>query len=727
MKQNSIIKVGGNGLAAGRSGRGKRLLAAVAAILLAGGTPVFADLNDGLVAHYPLAGSADDASLYGNHATMFGSLPFIAHPPFGMAGHFVPAGASYLEIPHQPQLVLSNSFSIHFWYRPTQLLESARVLQKHVPADHTHGYTWDIAHNPADRLVFYHCWPGGPDNARPVCPIPLVAGAWHHVVYTYSLGDNTFRGYLNGSLVAEEVAQHQVVPLDTTLSILVMRDRGGYQSEGDLDEVRIYNRALSGAEIRQLAGSNCVAVYARDFASDPGWTTDDPVKLRWDSGSGTFRGTQVNTEGTYAYVDLPGFDPNRAWRLELDHRINRCDWSAGMTLGLMDSRTSYPHGAGMDFGIGDRGHATTLWGLDGVYSPAWAADVWYHDVCEYDPVTQVLSLTITDLATGTRFMQLTRKVASFPTNMTRLGMSRLHRKGSPPGASPTATVDYSLDNILLCQAQAGPSNGSPTVICPPAAVVECGAETQLTVQVSDPEGDVMVVVWFLNGTPIQTNAVPASAPGAAANVSLPGSFPLGTNTLTVGVTDGANMTSCSTAIAVVDTTAPVIGNVAACPSVLWPPNHQMVRVNIRAAVADGCSATTWRIIDVRSNESVCGRGRGNASPDWRIIGDHTLLLRAERSGNGSDRMYYIGVQGTDAAGNQSEARTVTVTVPKSQGAGRLPQPPTLRLLPRLSTPVMPQPPAPVLFQPPTLARPLSPTPLMPPLSPRGLRISPLPQ
>ena len=49
--------------------------------------------------------------------------------------------------------------------------------------------------------------------------------------------------------------------------------------------------------------------------------TDDPAKLRWDSASQTFRGTQVNTEGTYAFTLIPAFDPQRPWELEFDARI----------------------------------------------------------------------------------------------------------------------------------------------------------------------------------------------------------------------------------------------------------------------------------------------------------------------------------------------------------------------------------------------------------------------
>ena len=211
---------------------------------------------------------------------------------------------------------------------------------------------------------------------------------------------------------------------------------------------------------------------------------------------------------------------------------------------------------------------------------------------------------------------------------------------------------------------------SPHVACPPPAVLECGVSSQVTAQVSDPEGDAMAVVWVLNGTAIQTNSVPAAPPGTVFDVPLAGAFPLGTNILAIGVTDGANTASCTTSITVVDTTPPVISHVVASPSVLWPPNHRMVRVNVRASVSDTCSPAAWRIVRVRSNEPVNGRGHGNTSPDWRITGDHTLLLRAERSARGSGRVYYVSVQATDAAGNQSQMQTVTVTVPERKGPAR---------------------------------------------------------
>jgi hypothetical protein len=88
----------------------------------------------------------------------------------------------------------------------------------------------------------------------------------------------------------------------------------------------------------------------------------------------------------------------------------------------------------------------------------------------------------------------------------------------------------------------------------------------------------------------------------------------------------------------------------------------MVVVNLSAAIADKCEATTWKIIDVRSSGPVIRHGADKTSTDWRIIDDHTLQLRAERSGSGADRVYTIEVQASDNAGNRAEPRTVIVRV-----------------------------------------------------------------
>jgi hypothetical protein len=214
-------------------------------------------------------------------------------------------------------------------------------------------------------------------------------------------------------------------------------------------------------------------------------------------------------------------------------------------------------------------------------------------------------------------------------------------------------------------------NAPPTATCGPAATVECGTPVTVTVLTTDPEGDPLTVVWTVNGTPMQTNTIPAGAPGATTPVSLNATLPVGTNEVAVLVTDdSANTASCSTTVTVVDTTPPVITAASAYPSVLWPPNHKLVPITLRVQATDTCSSVTWKITGVTSNEPANGLGDGDTAPDWQITGDHGLKLRAERSGRGAGRVYTVTLQAEDSSGNLSEAKTVTVKVPKSQGLGK---------------------------------------------------------
>jgi hypothetical protein len=115
-----------------------------------------------------------------------------------------------------------------------------------------------------------------------------------------------------------------------------------------------------------------------------------------------------------------------------------------------------------------------------------------------------------------------------------------------------------------------------------------------------------------------------------------------------------------------DTTPPVIVNAAATPGLLWPPNHKWVNVEITATVSDDQDpAPSFRIVSVTSNEPENGLGDGDVSPDWDVTGDHTLKLRAERSGLGNGRVYTVRIEARDAAGNTATA-DVLVKVPHSK-------------------------------------------------------------
>jgi hypothetical protein len=132
-------------------------------------------------------------------------------------------------------------------------------------------------------------------------------------------------------------------------------------------------------------------------------------------------------------------------------------------------------------------------------------------------------------------------------------------------------------------------------------------------------------------------------------------------------------------IEVADTTPPVISAVAT-PSELRPPDHSLREIAVDLHAEDSCSSElTIDLVSLTSSEPDDAVGDGNTMADIQQaeIGedDRHFLLRAERQGGGSGRVYTATYRATDAEGNHSDAVTrVTVPHDASKGAQGTPEP-----------------------------------------------------
>ena len=149
-------------------------------------------------------------------------------------------------------------------------------------------------------------------------------------------------------------------------------------------------------------------------------------------------------------------------------------------------------------------------------------------------------------------------------------------------------------------------------------------------------------------------------------ITSPHEFPVGTTTVIATAINGGGFDSCSFTVTVNDTQGPTISNMSATPNSLWPPNHKLKDVVISYDKTDNCPGVITCVLTVTSDEAVNGWGDGNTSPDWIVIDDHNVKLRAERSGRGDGRVYTVTTTCTDQAGNSSQSST-TVTVAHDQG------------------------------------------------------------
>jgi hypothetical protein len=192
----------------------------------------------------------------------------------------------------------------------------------------------------------------------------------------------------------------------------------------------------------------------------------------------------------------------------------------------------------------------------------------------------------------------------------------------------------------------------PFLSCPAEKVVQCKGPT-------DPSN---------TGTAIASDACDATLHLTFQDHEVIGDCPQNRiiNRTWSALDDSRNVSSCTQTIRVVDTTPPEIKGLSARPNTLWPPNHQMIPVEISVSAQDTCDPSpVCSITSITSNEPANGLGDGDTAPDWDLSGNLGLKLRSERSGTGKGRVYTINVQCTDCSGNASN-KSVVVTVPKSQ-------------------------------------------------------------
>jgi len=128
-------------------------------------------------------------------------------------------------------------------------------------------------------------------------------------------------------------------------------------------------------------------------------------------------------------------------------------------------------------------------------------------------------------------------------------------------------------------------------------------------------------------------------------------------------TDAAGSVAVAIRVVIVqDTIAPEV-DASVRRSMLWPPNHNLIRVGLDADVEDACDPDpeigVFAFADEDDEEQT---GDGRHSPDAKNIDLGSLRLRSERKGNADGRVYLVLVTATDESGNVG-FDCVTVVVP----------------------------------------------------------------
>ncbi|HEX2862915.1 MAG TPA: LamG-like jellyroll fold domain-containing protein, partial [Lacunisphaera sp.] len=224
----------------------------------------------GLISNFEFNGNAND--LVANRGgTVYGAT--LGQDRFGRANNaYVFDGLTqYLEIPDADDFSASTTgeLTITVWMRPDALVFPVQQGSGYVHwmgkgGAGQHEWTFRMygtgnSENRENRTSFYLFNAGGLEGAGSYVQEPVTVGGWNHYVAVVNVAADTITWYKNGVQKDQDPffnSIYNVTPVNGTAPLrLGTRDFLSY-FKGAIDDLRIYNRVLTLAEIQELYGDS---------------------------------------------------------------------------------------------------------------------------------------------------------------------------------------------------------------------------------------------------------------------------------------------------------------------------------------------------------------------------------------------------------------------------------------------------------------------------------------
>ncbi|HEX5001670.1 MAG TPA: LamG domain-containing protein [Bacteroidia bacterium] len=211
------------------------------------------NLNNGLIACYPFSGNALDQSGNNHNGTVVG--PTLVNDRFGNTNSAYSYNGvnNYINLGIMSPFTLSNTMSLSVWIQPNQVkLQTILMLQPDDFNDRFNAMAY-YSHNGTSSTVwdFGNCVMGG----RLMQVGTIFSPAWQHFVYTVNPVTG-MKVYKDGVLVNTQSTSSPLVNRQKSLWIGGGIDINGalFYFDGIIDDMRIYDRELTPAEVQTLYG-----------------------------------------------------------------------------------------------------------------------------------------------------------------------------------------------------------------------------------------------------------------------------------------------------------------------------------------------------------------------------------------------------------------------------------------------------------------------------------------
>ncbi len=200
------------------------------------------------VAWYPFSGNADDQSGFGNHGNVNGAT--LTANRFGNpnSAYYFNGTSNNIRVPNSASLNFTDAISVSFWMKAAELYST----RESYPISHGNWENrWKVSIIPDKRIRWTVKSSDGIKDLD--SQTKAAVNTWYHVVGLYDGSD--FNIYINGMLEGHTTFSGKI--LTTTIDLMigqVLPNNSTYNFKGSIDDIRLYDYALTAAEIEALYG-----------------------------------------------------------------------------------------------------------------------------------------------------------------------------------------------------------------------------------------------------------------------------------------------------------------------------------------------------------------------------------------------------------------------------------------------------------------------------------------
>jgi hypothetical protein len=267
-----------------------------------------------------------DQSGSGNDGTIQGT-PAVIDGPFGK-GLQLNGTSDYVDVGNAPSLNLTTKVTLAAWVKTQDAGTPAagtQVGQNHYISKHN---SYQIKHR--TNLLIFAIWDAAAPFATRISIDNSFNGEWHHVVGTYD--GKALKTYVDGKMEGEAAHVGDIDSINLNVNIGKNPNQNDMNFRGGIDEVQIYNRDLSAAQVQEVFAGTLPS-FARAVEPDPvdGAKGVALPMVKWTPGEGAvlhevYFGTDPNltptdfrgSQAIAMYWHQPGLTPGQTyyWRID---------------------------------------------------------------------------------------------------------------------------------------------------------------------------------------------------------------------------------------------------------------------------------------------------------------------------------------------------------------------------------------------------------------------------